>query len=818
MIKKSLIAIFLVSAITIQAQVIRTRVNEFRLFGPTAVSMPFATNSVNAKGDSLNLSSLSNDDFPTQLAAKGNIWKGEIVPSLAKSQSMSLLSFYINSSKYINGKLIIKGPKAYKLFIDGKETASPLLKLTPYRHEIVLKYFQEASAHDSLSVTIESKNPVSATTDLRHFYTTADCLDGLRVTASAISPNGKYIIAYYKDTQKGGKTRYYAQVKDISNSHIIAEKSMDADLEWMPKSNAYLFESTESDNRCLYKVDMATGYSTLFASHLPQGSITVSPDESYLIITGSEEGTKERPEIFEVLEPEDRQPGWRDRLFLSKYDLKTGVLQRLTYGSYSCYLNDISKDGNYLLFSMSHSRLTKRPTTVTSIYRMNLSTLKVDTIMKDESFINSCLFSPDAQKLLLSASPEAFNGIGLNIAEGQIASMEDGQLFLFDLSTKTVTPMTKDFNPSVSNPTWSEHNGQIYFTADDKDCEHLFTLNPVTGKIHSLGALEDVVTNYSIASHAPIMTYIGQSASNSFRLYSYSLNTKKSVLIEDCSKVILKDVILGECHDWNFVSSRGDTIYGRYYLPPSFDSSKKYPLIVNYYGGCSPTQRTLESRYPAHAYAAQGYIVYVVQPSGATGFGQKFSARHVNTWGDGPAQDIIEGTKKFCAEHSFVNAKKIGCIGASYGGFMTDYLQTVTDIFAAAVSHAGISNIASYWGEGYWGYSYSEVASAGKYPWNAPEMYTRQSPLFNADKIHTPILFTQGTNDTNVPIGESIQMFTALKLLGRETAFVEVSGENHQILDYGKRFLWQDTIFAWFAKWLKDDASWWETLYPKKDL
>ena len=372
-------------------------------------------------------------------------------------------------------------------------------------HEIVLKYFQEASAHDSLSVTIESKNPVSVTTNLRHFYTTADCLDGLRVTASAISPSGKYIIAYYKDTERGGNSRYYAQVKDLSTNHTIVEKSFDSDLKWMPQSDAYLFESTESDNRCLYKVDAATGHSILFASHLPKGSITVSPDESYLIITGSDEGTKERPEIFEVLEPEDRLPGWRDRLFLSKYDLKTGVLQRLTYGSYSCYLNDISKDGKYLLFSVNHSRLTKRPTTVTSIYRMDMSTLKVDTIMKDESFINSCLFSPDGKKLLISASPEAFNGVGLNIASDQIASMEDGQLFLYDLSIKKATPMTKDFNPSISNPTWSEHDAQIYFTADDKDCEHLFTLNPYNGKIHSLGAAEDVVTNYSIASHAAFL-------------------------------------------------------------------------------------------------------------------------------------------------------------------------------------------------------------------------------------------------------------------------------------------------------------------------
>ena len=115
---------------------------------------------------------------------------------------------------------------------------------------------------------------------------------------------------------------------------------------------------------------------------------------------------------------------------------------------------------------------------------------------------------------------------------------------------------------------------------------------------------------------------------------------------------------------------------------------------------------------------------------------------------------------------------------------MTQYLQTKTDIFAAAMSHAGISDNTSYWGEGYWGYSYSSLASANSYPWNSRYMYTLQSPLFNADKINTPILFLHGTADTNVPIGESIQMFTALKLLGKPTAFVQVEGESHHILDY----------------------------------
>ena len=241
-------------------------------------------------------------------------------------------------------------------------------------------------------------------------------------------------------------------------------------------------------------------------------------------------------------------------------------------------------------------------------------------------------------------------------------------------------------------------------------------------------------------------------------------------------------------------------------------------MIVNYYGGCSPTSRDFESRYPHHAYAALGYVVYVIEPSGATGFGQEFSARHVNTFGDPIADDIIEGTKRFCEEHPFVNAKKIGCIGASYGGFMTQYLQTKTDIFAAAVSHAGISDHTSYWGEGYWGYSYSEVSGANSYPWANKELFVDHSPLYNADKVHTPLLFVHGTADTNVPVGESIQMYTALKLLGRETAMVLVDGQDHHIIDYDKRFAWQHTIFAWFAKWLQDDPLWWNTLYKPKTL
>jgi dipeptidyl aminopeptidase/acylaminoacyl peptidase len=267
---------------------------------------------------------------------------------------------------------------------------------------------------------------------------------------------------------------------------------------------------------------------------------------------------------------------------------------------------------------------------------------------------------------------------------------------------------------------------------------------------------------------------------------------------------------------WNFISSDGTTIEGRYYLPYGFDPKKKYPLIVYYYGGTSPTSRVFESTYPLQVYAALGYVVYTLQPSGTTGFGQEFAARHVNAWGEKTADEIILGTQQFFRAHNFVDSTKIGCIGASYGGFMTQFLQTKTNIFAAAVSHAGISNITSYWGEGFWGYSYSGGASAGSFPWNNPRLYTEQSPLFSADKINTPLLLLHGGVDTNVPIGESIQMFNALRILGKTVEFITVEGENHAIYGYQKRIDWNKTIHAWFAKWLKNQPEWWEAMYPTR--
>ncbi len=185
----------------------------------------------------------------------------------------------------------------------------------------------------------------------------------------------------------------------------------------------------------------------------------------------------------------------------------------------------------------------------------------------------------------------------------------------------------------------------------------------------------------------------------------------------------------------------------------------------------------------------------------------------MNNWGITVADELIESTKGFLAAHPFADAKRVGAIGASYGGFMTMLLLTRTDIYAAAISHAGISNITSYWGEGYWGYLYSAIATAESFPWNRRDIYVDQSPIFAADKVTTPLLLLHGDSDTNVPLGESWQFFTALKLLGKDVELIEVADQDHHILNPAKRKIWSSTILAYFDKELKDQPEWWEELY-----
>ena len=793
---------------------VKTEVKEFNLAGPFAVNAPLSVDTVNVKGEKFDekslLQSLALTTQPT------TTFSGQVLPSLKDSKSVGLLTFYLNNSDYLKGKIEVKGPKNYKVYVDNNEVSGEL-KLAPEHHTFAIRFLAEPSDTDSISVSIESKlSNLKPQITKVHPYMVHDLTDGKRVRGISLSADGKYVIVSFQTTARGGKSQWDYELREVKTQRVL--QRLNGSKQWMPRSVAYIDEETQGDKRILYKVDPATGQRTQWAYDIPRESYDISPTEDYLIFTCTEEGPKEDENVYQVLEMDDRQPGWRSRSYLKRYDIKSGLTQRITFGTKGEHLSDISQDGKKLLVVSSYSRLEKRPTEVQDVFIIDAQTLKVDTLLQREGFLGNCLFSPDASQVLFMGNPEAFNRIGCQLPADRTPSMTEYELFIYDLATKQVKPLTKDFDPNIDGGlTWSYADGNIYFYAECRDYVYVYQLNPKTGKITQLPCNGDYVYRLDMAEHAPVMAYLSYKTLEPASAYVLDLKSKKQQTYFD-GKTALGDAELGTCQDYNFKNSKGDTVYGRLYLPKDFDATKKYPMIVYYYGGCSPVRRYFESPYAPQYWNSLGYVAYIIEPSGATGFGQEWASRHVNTAGRGPAEDIIEGTKQICADHPYINKEKIGCMGASYGGFMTQYLQTQTDIFAAAVSHAGIANHTSYWGQGYWGYNYSEVSMANSYPWSHRDLYVNQSPLFNADKIHTPLLLLHGDADTNVPLVESLQMFTALKLLGREVALVQVKGENHHILDYSKREKWLATQMAWFQKWLKDDPTWWDAIYPKKNL
>lgn len=657
---------------------------------------------------------------------------------------------------------------------------------------------------------------VSSGADMDRRVSPLSTMQGERVSSMALSPDGKYLLTRYHEVISAEESRKRVVMTETATGRTVSE-NIEFSADWMPKSNSLFFTKEGVKDYDLYVMEVPSMRTTRIATAIPDQGVTFSPDEKYLFYYDKVDGAKNEGVMRRYSSPDDRIPGDRDRFYICRYDIENGVAVPLTYGGGTTSICDISRDGSKLLYMSQRQTPDKYPFYRVSLVQMDMNTFATDTIINDaDGFVSNAIYSPDATRLFVVGGPDAFDRIGANHDPEPIANNFDNQGFIMTLSDRSVKPVTKDFDPSLEGtPVWNAVDNKIYFIGERGFFRDLYQLNPNDGKIVMLGKENlQTVRGFSIGDREDrYAAYWGGGFTDDGVAYLLNLKNGKSTLVDDPLKEWLGDTQFGKMEPWKFTASDGTVVDGYMCLPPDFDANKKYPLIVYYYGGTSPSNASFYHLYSPQVFASRDYVVYVLNPSGTTGYGQEYSARHVNAWGKRTADEIIQGVKEFCKAHPFVNKDRIGCLGASYGGFMTQYLLTKTDIFHAAISHAGISNVTSYWGEGFWGYSYNSVAAAKSYPWTDPELFTKQGSLFNADKIHTPLLLLHGTVDTNVPIGESIQLFNALKILGRDVEFITVQDENHIISNFNNKLSWHNTIMAWFAKWLQDDPSWWDELY-----
>lgn len=788
------------------------------LIGSFPLQQPFSTDSTNLSGQSFDGSEILkyNENLIYTPTTEGSriLHRGEPLDS----NTLNVLRLTIDTREWKKVQLQAERIGQHNTFLNGKKLTDNTLRLIPGRNTLAFLVYAARQARDTFDISLigDSLSPLVLNNKEKPLFSWADMLHGKSFYQVKLSPTGRYLLTYYKTIRHDGEAQYSTVLTDLHKQKTLMRAEEYQNYSWLPHRDQLYFLHHTDRGEQLIMLDPSTLQTTPLAFHLPDGQLTIAPNTRFAIVEREEKGTESKGTLNQLKAPDDRLPGWRNRTALYFTDFATGVTRRLTFGKESVNLCAISPDNKRLLLSHHHHDLTQQPFDHTDLFEMHLSDGRIDTLLVKQPWLDHFSYSPDGRQLLIQGTASAFNGIGSALPHGQFAQGYDKRLYLFDLTTRKVTPLLKDFSPSVGHAKWNPGDSYIYMRCTDGYDETLWKLDPRTGKRQRFELPVTVVQGYSISeTTTPRIAFFGQTATTSRNGYLAELDKRRPTCKpfgEISSAKAFGNVRMPSCHPWSFQRNEKDSIAGFYFLPADFDDRQKYPLIVYYYGGCVPTTRELEFQYPLSALANMGYVVLALEPSGTIGFGEKFAARHINTWGKGSAEDIIDATQAFCASHPYTDTKRIGCMGASYGGFMTEYLQTRTRLFAAAISHAGISNIASYWGGGYWGHTYGEVAQYGSYPWNNPDLYVKQSALFNADKIHTPLLLLHGTADTNVPTNESQQLFTALRILNRPVSYIQINGANHIVTDYHQRLEWQQAIMAWFAKYLQGNGNWWKDL------
>jgi dipeptidyl aminopeptidase/acylaminoacyl peptidase len=360
------------------------------------------------------------------------------------------------------------------------------------------------------------------------------------------------------------------------------------------------------------------------------------------------------------------------------------------------------------------------------------------------------------------------------------------------------------------NPGFVAWNGDgIYFTALQKTASHLFRLDPQTAKITRVTAPDNLMGGaFSLTRDGRRMAF---SASSPVSLNEVFISDVKNFSPRALTNMTeqAKAFTLGVREVISWKSQDGAVIEGVLIKPADFDPSKKYPLLCIIHGGPTgidrPSLLAPDTRYyPSDIWAGRGALILKVNYRGSAGYGENFRRLNVRNLGVGDAWDVLSGVDHLIAK-GWVDPKRVGCMGWSQGGYISAFLTTSTDRFAAISVGAGISNWATY-------YYNTDITPftinyLGKDPAEDPEIYEKTSPMSYIKKARTPTLIQHGEFDRRVPIANAYELRQGLEDRGVKVEMVVYKGYGHGItkprsmravmqhnLDWFNHYIWGDPL------------------------
>lgn len=450
---------------------------------------------------------------------------------------------------------------------------------------------------------------------------------------------------------------------------------------------------------------------------------------------------------------------------------------------------DISPDGSEACFSSNRSGGSRVAwSTNNDLFLVSTKGGEARNITKDNPGSDSSpQYSPDGRYIAYTS--QARDGYESDLI----------RLRVYDRQTGIIKDLTTGFDQWVSNFAWAPDSDTIYFIAEESARQPVFKTSVSHPKVEKVlaGMNDDVAVTPDGQSLLLTRTSLTQPT----EIFGAAVAGGAPTQLTHANDALLAELELSTAELVMTKGALGAEIQSLLLKPPGFDSNTKYPALALVHGGPqSAWDDAWSYRWNAQMFASHGYVVMMTNFHGSTGYGQKFVEQISGDWGGACYQDIMLATD-YLENLPYVDKNHIGAAGASFGGYMIDWIAGHTHRFKALVSHDGVYDSHSMYGETeeVW---FDEWEHQGP-PWTKRESYEKSSPSNFVQNIGTPMLIVQGALDFRVPEGQAIQLFTSLQRRGIPSRFLYFPDEGHWVLKPQNSRLWYRTVLEWLDKYVK---------------
>jgi dipeptidyl aminopeptidase/acylaminoacyl peptidase len=585
------------------------------------------------------------------------------------------------------------------------------------------------------------------------------------------SPDSRRI-AYVSN--RGGSSQIWLMDPDGSNAKAVTSFAAEADgVMFSPDGKNLLFTSAVypecgADDACNKKnidADAANKvkariYTELLYRHWTEWQ---SKRRSHLMVTPVAGGP-----------PKDLTPGTRD-------------VPPFSLGSPDDY--DISPDGLEVCYSMNADPVPAVSTNA-DLFVVSIGGGQSRKITAVPGADSNPRYSPDGKYLAWRAQFRAGY------------ESDRWRLMLLERSTGRVTGLTENLDRWVNSFTWTPDSNALFFTTADRGRQAIQLIPVGGGEIRGVASGDSELDDMQLARNGRTMVYTQQTGVSPAEIYRAASSGGAPVALTHLNDQTLGAYQLTPLEEFWVDTADGARVQSFVVKPYGFTPSRKYPVLMLLHGGPQGNWGYSWSyRWNAQVFAAAGYVVVMPNPRGSTGYGQKFIDDINGDWGGKAFDDIMAAADHVVAGIPYADGSRMAAAGASYGGYMIDWILGHTQRFKVLVSHAGVYDLTGEFGgtEELW----FPLWEMGGTPWDKPEVYQKWSPSSYVKDFHTPTLVVTGELDFRIPYPQSLQLFTALQMQKVPSKLMVFPDEGHWVLKPQNSLLWYKTVIDWVDSWLK---------------